>query len=90
MQLSCGAKDSAILQVGLASPLELVPLSSFSVTVDKNVNTLVWSRIRDVSRATDHVIRFPRPSPPFLHTASKRTGGVEGLGTRLVCSSVYS
>ena len=90
MQLSRGAKDSAILQVGLASPLELVPLSSFSVIVDKNVNTLVWSRIRDVSRATDHVIRFPRPSPPFLHTASKRTGGVEGLGTRLVCSSVYS
>ena len=40
MQLSRGAKDSAILQVGLASPLELVPLSSFSVIVDKNVNTL--------------------------------------------------
>ena len=37
---------------------------SFSVAMDMNVNKMhVAPRIHDISRAMEHVIRFPRPSP---------------------------
>ena len=36
-------------------------------------------------RATYHVRRFPRPSPSvFAYYKRSKTGGVEGLGTRLI------
>ena len=35
-------------------------------------------------RAADHVMKFPRPSPSvFAYCKRSKTGGVEGLGTRL-------
>ena len=40
-------------------------------------------RMRD-SRATDHVMKFHRPSPSvFAYYKRSKTGGVEGLETRL-------
>jgi len=35
-------------------------------------------------RAADHVMKFPRPSPSvFAYRKRSKTGGIEGLGTRL-------
>jgi len=40
-------------------------------------------------RAADHVMKFPRPSPSvFAYCKRSKTGGVEGLGMRLVTSQV--
>jgi len=40
-------------------------------------------------RAADHVMKFPRPSPSvFAYCKRSKTGGVEGLGTRLGQASV--
>ena len=48
------------------------------------------SRSCDVSRAADHVMKYPRPSPSvFAYCKRSKTGGVEGLETRLDCDPVY-
>ena len=48
----------------------------------------VERRCDNDGRAADHVIRFPRPSPSiFAHCKRSRTGGVEGMGTRLARAS---
>jgi len=40
------------------------------------------------SHAADHVMKFPRPSPSvFAYCKRSKNGGVEGLATRLTCSS---
>jgi len=43
-------------------------------------------------RATDHMMKFPRPSPSvFAYCKRSETGGVKGLGTRIAnctCSCV--
>jgi len=42
-------------------------------------------------RATDHVMKFPRPSPSvFAYCKRSKTGGVEGLGMRLKSNSEHS
>jgi len=36
-------------------------------------------------RAADHVMKFPRPSPSVIaYCKRSKTGGVEGLGMRLL------
>ena len=41
------------------------------------------------SRAVDHVIKFPRPSPPiFTYCKRSKTGGVEGPGNEATCLCV--
>ena len=42
-------------------------------------------------RAAYHVRRFPRPSPSvFAYWKRSKAGGVEGLGTRLLCNHVLA
>jgi len=42
-------------------------------------------------RAADHVMKFCRPSLSiFAHCKQSKTGGVEGLGTRLISSPTNS
>ena len=49
------------------------------------------SRTCDVMCAADHVVRFTRPSPSdFAYCKRSKTGAGEGLGMRLVFTSVES
>ena len=59
-----------ILQAGLTSPLNLFQFSSFSVTVDVNVNKLL--HLESVTSAVPRIMWWNSPGllPPFLHTAS--------------------
>ena len=46
------------------------------------------SRICDVTRGRDHVVRFTRPSGSvFAYCKRSKTGAGEGLGTRLRCGT---
>jgi len=57
-------KRKSHLHGGTVIPLLWNLFCFFSLAVDMNVNVkAVVSRINDVSCATDHVMKFPRPSP---------------------------
>jgi len=48
------------------------------------------SRICDVSHAIDYMVIFPRPSPSiFAYCKPSNTGGVEGLGMRLIMPPLH-
>ena len=82
-------KPKYVLQVGLTSPWNLFWFSSFSVTVDKNVNKLLC--LESVTSAVPliYVLRFPGSNTSLCFCVLQviKAGGIEGLGMRLALTT---
>ena len=73
-----------VLEVGLVSWLELVLFLQLLCSWRYKCEYATMSRTCDVTRATDHVVRFTRPSGSvFAYCKRSKTWAEESLGTRL-------